>query len=59
MKDQKKKAIVDLIETANNLDMSSIMILACGANMLKAKEKLDQKKTTDDPTRGPDTRRAG
>lgn len=59
MKDQKKKAIIDLIETANNLDMSSIMILACGANMLRAKEKLDQRKTADDPTRGPDTRKTG
>ena len=47
MEGQKKQAIIELLEIVNNLDMSSILILNSGANMLKAKENLDRKGVSD------------
>lgn len=41
MDDEKKKVVCELIKTVNNLDLASIMLLANGANMLRAKEQLD------------------
>lgn len=41
MDEKKRKAITDLIQTIKELDLTSIMLLANGANMLRAKEKLD------------------
>lgn len=43
MDEQKRKAITDLIEVINDLNLSSIVILGSGANMLRAKEKMESK----------------
>lgn len=41
MDDQKKKALTELIQTANELDLASVTLLLNGANMLQARENLD------------------
>lgn len=41
MDEQKKKAIAELIQTVNELDLPSVMLLANGANMLRARENID------------------
>lgn len=41
MDNQKRKAISDLIQTVNELDLASVMLLANGANMLRARESID------------------
>lgn len=43
MDEQKRKAIIDLIETVNDLSLTSILLIGNGANMLRAKEKMDLK----------------
>lgn len=57
MKEQKRKAIEDLIGIVNELDMSSITLLSNGANMLRAKEQLDKHDNKDKDM--PDTLKAG
>lgn len=42
MVEQKKNAIAELIGIINELDMSSILLLASNANALKTKEYLDR-----------------
>lgn len=42
MKDQKRQAIIKLVKIANELELSSITLLNTGADMLKAKERLDK-----------------
>ena len=54
MEEQKRKAITDLIEVINDLDLASIMLLGNGANMLRAKEKMDLKDLVSEITDGSD-----
>lgn len=59
MDDQKKKAISELIQTINELDLASVILLANGANMLRTKEKLDLAALADAKHTGDSDLRAG
>lgn len=48
MTNQKKRMLVRLVKTANELDMTSVLLLASNADALKAKERLDKKKEVRD-----------
>lgn len=42
MDDKKKQAVAELVKIVNELDLSSVTLLSNGADMLKAKERLEK-----------------